>query len=61
LQLNAPEIEGRMNMCLNKAKAVTFLSKNGKTVDLQMADVRSITDYDRQGDDLLTTINRNWF
>ncbi|MGZ2369230.1 hypothetical protein ACXR6G_05560 [Ancylomarina sp. YFZ004] len=57
LQLNAPEIEGRMNICFDEANAVTFLSKTGKTVDLQMTDVRSMTDYDRQGDDLLTTIN----
>jgi len=57
LHLDAPKISNRMNMCINKANAVTFLSKNGKTVDLQMTDVKSKIDNGREGNGLVKRIN----
>ncbi len=61
LQLHASEIEGRKNICFNKANSVTFLSKNGKTVDIQISDVKSLVDHNDKTDHLYSTINESHY
>lgn len=61
LKLDAPEIESRMTIYFNKANSVTFISKSGKTVDLQITDVKSVINVDNQEDHLLTTIKESTY
>jgi len=50
IHLSAPDTEFRTDIHINKASAITFLSKSGKTVDLKLTDVNSSSKYDKQID-----------
>jgi hypothetical protein len=58
--LEIPGSEYRTDICLNKAKSLTFLTRNGRSVDLKMTDVSSSIKSDKQTVDPFTPIEVNY-